>query len=295
MHFHDCGAFIHCHHLSLSWFITPHFSFLLRKKCWSWQAGCLTCVDFFLNSIPDPVALHRLSFWAECLFGPGSSLILTEDIPKRFFFQSSIGMQMIFPDAAHEGGHLMKAMLGTWTIYICLLSKWCIWYTSRNLNVPNCTVYKHVCLFLFSQWHVTVCSRDVGIIGSGASAVAAFIVQSECRRQHWPMDGNGFSFAAWIHAKPSPKISKRNTHLGSLRCSPFHGWFGNLRSTPSFPPYQSHCTRSMLSHTHHHSRTEVLATNGFSRHRQLKIVLEMVEPVIGAGLTTAVETLRLRL
>lgn len=56
----------------------------------------------------------------------------------------------------------------------------------------------------------------------------------------WPALANGwqwFSFAAWIHAKPSPKISKRNTHLGSLRFSPFRLWFGNLRSTPFFPPY----------------------------------------------------------
>ena len=160
-------------------------------------------------------------------------------------------------------------------------------------------MYKHLnCVCSCFRCHVTVCSRDVGIIGSGASAVAAFIVQSECRRDTELANGwQWFSFAAWIHAKPSPKISKRNTNLGSLRFNPFCLWFGNLMDYSFVPSisYESHCTRSMLSHTHHHSRAEVLATNGFSRHRQLKIVLQMVESVIGAGLTTAVETLRLRL
>ena len=136
-------------------------------------------------------------------------------------------------------------------------------FTSFYFDIPHATsMYRTVlCISIFVcscfRWHVTVCSRDVGIIGSGASAVAAFIDQSECRRDQeqtcthhcaqvghlclflWPALADG---CGRIGTKPSPKYLKKikgaqSTNLGSLRFSPFRGWFGNLGSTPPFPPY----------------------------------------------------------
>ncbi len=149
-----------------SGFITPHFSVLLRKNCWRLQAGCLTCVDFFLEEFCCGPCCLAWTFLLDSLsVCEGWNLLMDQDhlphwtltYPKAGYL-NPVSECKWFPrmPQVKAGGHLMKTMLGTWTIYILLL-----WYTSRNLNVPYCTVYefKHVCLFLTchcvleGRWH----------------------------------------------------------------------------------------------------------------------------------------------